>query len=196
MAGLKRAFPSYNLGMMEKKSTSHVHRTSNLDFRLMAFEFRLRDLFRPRKEVLREVGLRAGFRVLDYGCGPGSYVAIAAGLVGDQGKVYALDAHPLAIRMVENLKARRHLRNVDTILSDRETALPDGSLDVVLLYDILHDLGDPAGVMGELQRVLKPDGVLSVSDHHLEEDEIVAKVTGDGIFKLLRKGARTLTFGK
>jgi ubiquinone/menaquinone biosynthesis C-methylase UbiE len=169
---------------------------SDLDFRLMALTYRIRDFLRPRGSILKEVGIQAGFRVLDYGCGPGGYVAAAAEFVGASGKVYALDIHPQAIRMVRELAARRHLTNVETICSDRETGLPGESVDVVLLYDVFHDLGDPDGVLGELHRVLKPNGVLSFSDHHLKEEEIVAGLTKGGLFRLSRKGEKTYSFLK
>jgi ubiquinone/menaquinone biosynthesis C-methylase UbiE len=86
--------------------------------------------------------------------------------------------------------------NVETILSDRKTGLPDNSLDVVLLYDTFHDLSDPNGVLKELHRVLKPKGILSFSDHHMKEDEIVSKITKNGWFKLLKKVKKTYSFQK
>jgi len=73
---------------------------SNLGFRLMALEYRLRDLLRPPDWILRQVGVRPGMDVLDLGCGPGSFSLAAAGLVGPEGSVYAVDIHPLAIRRV------------------------------------------------------------------------------------------------
>jgi len=85
---------------------------------------------------------------------------------------------------------------VETILSDCQTGLPDNSLDVVLLYDIFHHLGDRDRVLKELHRVLKPDGVLSFSDHHMKESEIVSQVTNSRLFRLSRKGQRTYTFLK
>jgi ubiquinone/menaquinone biosynthesis C-methylase UbiE len=88
------------------------------------------------------------------------------------------------------------LTNVETILSDCQTELPDNSLDVVLLYDAFHHLSDPNMVLKELSRVLKPDGILSFSDHHMKENEIVAAVTNNGLFRLSRKGQRTYTFLK
>jgi ubiquinone/menaquinone biosynthesis C-methylase UbiE len=169
---------------------------SNFGFRLMSLGFKLRDFFRPRENILKEVGIKAGFQVLDYGCGPGAYVTAVAELVGKTGKIYALDAHPLGVKMVQSIALRKHLVNVETILSDCKTGLPDNSLDVVLLYDTLHDLGDPNCVLEELYRVLKPNGVLSVSDHHLKEAEIVSKVTNQGLFKLSRKGRKTYSFLK
>jgi ubiquinone/menaquinone biosynthesis C-methylase UbiE len=98
--------------------------------------------------ILKEVGIKPGFQVLDYGCGPGSYIIPLAELVGESGKVYALDIHPLAIRKVQDIASKKRLANVETILSDCQTGLPDNSLDVVLLYDVFHHLSDPDGVLG------------------------------------------------
>lgn len=169
---------------------------SGLHFRLMSWAFKLRDILEPRENILQEVGLREGFRVLDYGCGPGSYVVPAARIVGETGQVYALDIHPLAIKMVNRIANKKQLRNVKTIQSDCRTGLPDNSLDAVLLYDTLHDLKEYNNVLRELHRVLKPGGILSVHDHHLQENDIVARVTEKGLFKLVRKGRKTYTFVK
>jgi len=169
---------------------------SALDFKMMAFAFKIRDFFRPRLNIVKEVGIREGFRVLDYGCGPGSYVAAVAGLVGSSGRLYALDINPLAIKMVEEIVAKKQLLNVETILSGRETGLPDSSLDVVLLYDTFHNLSEPDRAMEELHRVLKSNGVLSFSDHHLKENEVASRVANNRLFRLLRKGERTYSFAK
>ena len=168
----------------------------NSSFRLMSLTFKVRDFVSPRMRVLEEVGIQPGFRVLDYGCGPGSYIPPLAELVGETGRVYALDFHPLAITMVQSIINKRRLANVETIHSDCNTGLPDSSLDVVMVYDTLHDLHDRNTVLEELHRVLKPDGVLSVHDHHLEGDELVSKVAGSGLFQLSRKGKRTCAFVK
>jgi ubiquinone/menaquinone biosynthesis C-methylase UbiE len=169
---------------------------SNLHFRFMSLGYKFRDFFLPRINILREAGIQPGFHVLDYGCGPGSYSILAAGLVGKTGKVYALDIHPFAIQRVRDVASRKQLENVETIRSDCKTGLPDRSIDVVLLYDILHDLSDPNGVLGELHRVMRPHGLVSFSDHHMRENEILSEVTGGGLFKLLRKGKKTYSFAK
>jgi len=169
---------------------------SNWDFKLMSLTYKFRDLFSPRMNILKEVGIKPRFHVLDYGCGPGSYIIPLAELVGKSGKVYALDIHPLAIQMVQNITSKRQLTNVETICSDCKTGLPDNSVDIILLYDTFHDLSDPDGVLKELHRVLKPNRILSFSDHHMKEDEIVSKVTNGGLFRLSRKGKRTHSFSK
>ena len=169
---------------------------SNFHFRFMSFGYKFRDFFLPRKHILKEVGIELGFHVLDYGCGPGSYIIAAAELVGKAGKIYALDSNPLAIQMVHTMASKKHLTNVETICSDCKTGLPDSSVDIILLYDTFHDLGDPDGVLEELRRVLKPGGILSFNDHHMKENDIVTKVTRGGLFRLSRKGQRTYVFCK
>jgi ubiquinone/menaquinone biosynthesis C-methylase UbiE len=169
---------------------------SGLDFRAMAFTFKIRDFFRPRRDIVKEVGIKEGFHVLDYGCGSGSYVTAVAELVGKSGKIYALDINPLAIKIVKKIIAKKQLPNVETILSDCNTGLPGDSIDVVLLYDSFHDLVDQNIVLGELHRVLKLNGILSFSDHHMKENEINSQMTKLGLFKLLKKGKRTFSFVK
>ena len=168
----------------------------NFDFKFMSLGFKFRDFFLPRMNVLKEVGIKPGSHVVDYGCGPGSYIIPLTELVGKAGKIYALDIHPLALQQVQNIASKKRLRNVETICSDCATGLPDNSIDIVLLYDTLHALSKPDKVLRELHRVLKPDGILSFNDHHLKEDEIISRMTGKGLFRLINKGQRTYSFAK
>jgi ubiquinone/menaquinone biosynthesis C-methylase UbiE len=169
---------------------------SNFDFKFMSVGYKFRDFFLPRKNILKEVGIKRGFHVLDYGCGPGGYIIPLAELVGGSGKIYALDIHPLAIQRVQDIASKKQLTNVETILSDCKTGLPDNTLDAVLLYDAFHHLSDPDVALRELHRVLKADGILSFSDHHMKENEIVSQLTNSGLFSLSKKSERTYTFSK
>lgn len=168
----------------------------NFHYKLMALFFKFRDFFLPRMNIVKEVGIEPGFHVLDYGCGPGSYIVPLAKLVGESGKIYALDIHPLAIQMVQDIAARKGLRNIETVHSDCATGLENGAIDVVLLYDTYHDVTNPDGVLEELHRVLKPDSVLSLTDHHMKEDEILSQITRNNLFVLSRKGKKTYSFSK
>ena len=96
--------------------------------------------------------------------------------------------------MVGKIAAKNQLTNLKKILSNCETGLLDNSVDTVLLYDTFHDLSDPYRVLNELYRVLKPEGILSFSDHHMKENEIISKVTNRGFFRLLKKGEKTYSF--
>ena len=169
---------------------------SSVGFKFMNIAFRVRDLLRSRMDVLKEAGIEPGFCVLDYGCGPGSYVVPLAQLVGASGEIYALDIHPLAIKELQKKVSQKTIKNLKTIESDCNTGLPDNRVDVILLYDTFHDLSLPDDVLRELHRVLKPDGTLSFSDHHMNKKDILTRVTNTGLFKLLAKGKKTYSFSK
>jgi ubiquinone/menaquinone biosynthesis C-methylase UbiE len=113
-----------------------------------------RDIFRPREIILREVDIKPGTKVLDFGCGPGSYTIHLSNTVGESGKVYALDIHPLAIKKVKRISSKLGLVNVEMKCSDCVTGLADNEIDTVLLYDIFHMLDDKRNVLSELHRDL------------------------------------------
>ncbi len=169
---------------------------SNTHFTLMAFGFMFRDLFIPRKKVLKEAGIKTGFRVLDYGCGPGGYILPLSEMVEKKGFVYALDIHPMAIAKVNRLISKRNLENVQTIRSGCQTGLQDNAVDLVLLYDTYHALESPGAVLKEIHRILKPEGMLSFSDHHMQKEEIIKAITDTGLFRHCHQGNKTVTFIK
>lgn len=169
---------------------------SNLHFRLLFFGYKIRDLLESRESILAEVNIAPGYHVLDFGCGPGSYILPLTTMVGESGKIYALDIHPLAVESVNKMIKEKSLTNVKTILSGLDTHLPDECIDVILLYDIYHSFRNPDAILHELHRVLTPEGILSFSDHHLQENEIITSLTGKEIFTLLKKGKKTYTFKK
>jgi ubiquinone/menaquinone biosynthesis C-methylase UbiE len=154
----------------------------------------LRDLFLSPEEIMGEVDILPGYRVLDYGCGTGSFTFEAAQRVGPEGKVYALDVHPLALEKVQKGALKKGLANIETVLTSCITQLASGSVDVVMFYYVLHWLTDPDCVLGELHRVLKEGGILSFRDPYMKEEEVLTAVTGKGWFRLSEKGEKTYRF--
>ena len=181
-------------GMKEMIETNSP--MSSINFKFMALMFKVRDFLRPRLEVLKEAGIEPGFTVLDFGCGPGGYILPLVELVGPSGKIYALDIHPLAIREVKKIAIRQGIKNFEIIESDCNTGLPDNSVDIALLYDVFHDLTQPDDILQELHRILKPGGILSFSDHHMKEEEVITRVTGSGMLKFVKRGKKTFSFTK
>jgi len=170
---------------------------SDFHFRLMSLTLRIRDIFKPPLKVLEEAGIKKGDSVLDFGCGPGSFSLAAAGLVGEKGKVIALDVHPLAIKSVNRRASQNGLANIVPVFAEGEdTGLADKSLNIIFVYDVFHELDKPEKILQEFNRILRDDGILSFSDHHLREADILSQVTRGGYFKLEKKGKLTYTFRK
>jgi ubiquinone/menaquinone biosynthesis C-methylase UbiE len=170
-------------------------RKSNLKYKMMVIiGMPIRNLFMPPGKMLQETDIRAGYQVLDFGCGPGTFTIKIAERVGSKGIVHALDIHPLAKKYVERKALSKNLSNVNVILSDCSTLLPENSIDYAIMFDVYHELGNPESVLIEIKRVLKPNGILCFSDHHMSEEQIIDDLTKNGLYALEKKGERTLRF--
>jgi len=163
-------------------------------FAIMKTVLTLCSLFKKPERILREMGIQKGQTVLDYGCGIGSFSIPAAKMVGNDGIVYALDIHPLAIKAVEKKIKKKRITNVKTILSARETGLPDESVDVVLLYDVLQMISDKEKLLEELHRVLKPDGILFATAEHLDPNEFMNIFSKTNLFTLIEQRGEVFRF--
>jgi len=162
----------------------------------MTLALKLRDIFKPPGKVLKEANIKAGDTVLDFGCGPGSYSLATAKLVGEKGKVYSLDIHLMAIKSVKRRALRRGIKNIEPVFSDRDTGFPDKCIDVILVYDVFHELVEPEKYLAEMNRILKDDGIISFNDHHLEEQKSQSGMTQGNYFQLAKKDKKTYTFKK
>ncbi len=169
---------------------------SNSHFKFMTLALKIRDIFKPPIKVLKEANIKEGDTVLDFGCGPGSYSLAAARLSGESGKIYSLDKHPQAIKSVTRRALRRGLKNIEPVFSDKMSSLADKSMDVILVYDVFHELDEPEKNLAEMHRVLKNDGIISFNDHHLKDQDIQSSMTQGNYFQLVKKDEKTYTFQK
>ena len=149
-----------------------------------------------RRSILRkweEINLiQEGQTFLDYGCGTGSFTIPAAKMVSPEGKVYALDYFPRQLEIVEEKSKKEGLTNIETILSDSKTGLPDECVDVIWMCDVLHEIRERRAVVEELHRVLRNNGVLAILDGM--RDDVLSYT--DGLFSLAMKDGKLLKFTK
>ena len=127
-------------------------------------------------EVLGKVGVRRGQTVLDYGCGSGTFTIPCARIVGEEGRVYALDIRPHALERVREKAKNEGVGNIETILPDRSkltSSLKDESVDAILVYDVIHEIEDTQGLLEELHRVLRPGGFLSIFPMHVGTEKML-----------------------
>ena len=90
---------------------------SDLSFKLMSLTFDVIDLFFPYIDKrVKNFGIQGGMTVVDYGCGPGRYTERFVKLVGETGKVYAVDIHEMAIETIRRKTDKYAWRNVVPLL--------------------------------------------------------------------------------
>jgi ubiquinone/menaquinone biosynthesis C-methylase UbiE len=160
----------------EKLLGNNMDRMSDTSFKFMSFLFKIRDITSPEKK-LDQFGIKPGDTVIDYGCGPGSYIPKLSDIVGQNGTVYAVDIHELAIDSVKQKISKYNIENVKTILAkDHKCDINDKSADVIYALDMFHMVRQPNVFLRELHRMAKETGKLFIEDGHQPRKETKRKI--------------------
>ena len=155
--------------------------------------------------VLDRVGIHPGERVLELGPGPGAFTVRAAQRTEPGGTLVAVDIQPQMIAVVERKVREAGLANVETHVADAyDLPLGDESVDRAFLVTVLSEIPDRQRALAELRRVLKPDGLLSITEEFLDPDYPLARTTirwtKDAAFELAERHGNwwvyTLNFRK
>jgi ubiquinone/menaquinone biosynthesis C-methylase UbiE len=128
--------------------------------------------------VLDRVGIRPGERVLELGPGPGTFTVGAALRAGAEGRLIAVDIQPKMIEQVQKRVQETGLTNVEThVASAYDLPLDAESVDRAFLITVLPEIPDRARALAELRRVLRPGGVLSITEEFYDPDHLLLPET-------------------
>ena len=142
-------------------------------------------------EFLKHVGVKKGDSVLDFGCRVGHYSIPAAKTVGSKGFVYAIDTQSNDLAELEQKKNIQKLTNIRIIktFGQLSLSLEDKSIDVFLLYDVLHYFKETyrKKLYRQAFRVLKQNGLLSVYPKHSLEDNPIMEFKNMSLEKIMQE---------
>ena len=114
---------------------------------------------------LERIGVRPGLRVLEIGCGPGVYTETAARMVEPGGALTAVDPVPEMVALASRRLAAQGL-DIEVAQADaHKLPYADATFDLAYLVGALGGMADREEAMREVRRVLRPDGILAVTEH-------------------------------
>jgi len=109
--------------------------------------------------ILQDLHLAMTF--MDIGCGDGFFSILAAKKIGEKGKVYAVDSDASAIEKLNRKAKAEGLENiVAKVGAAEETVFCSKCVDFVFFSMVLHDFNNPAKVLLNAKRMVKPAGRL------------------------------------
>lgn len=118
------------------------------------------------ERIVSRFDLKPGMIVADFGAGAGFFTIPAARLVGEKGKVYAIDIQQPMIDLIRGKANLEHLLNVETVWSNLEegggSRLKDGIADLVIIANILFQAENKVALFEEAHRIVKAEGRLAV----------------------------------
>ncbi len=124
--------------------------------------------FSDPKKNLKRFGIVSGMTVADLGAGSGFYTLEAAHMVGEEGRVYAIDIQRESLSRIKSIMNEHGLGHVHIIWGDAEisggTKLADSSIDRAIASNILFQLEEKGLFVEELRRILKEGGRVLVVD--------------------------------
>jgi ubiquinone/menaquinone biosynthesis C-methylase UbiE len=124
-------------------------------------------MFSEPREVIKQLFLSPDMKVADFGSGSGHY-ALELAEVLREGHVYAIDVQKDLLERLKSEAKKRFLNNLEIVWGDIEhlggTKLRDGSVDAVIVANLLFQVDDKKTPLLEARRILKPSGRLLVVD--------------------------------
>jgi predicted methyltransferase len=162
------------------------------------FEREGRDAFDHRKEIVAALGLKPGMAVADIGAGTGLFTRMFSRVVGESGKVYAVDISDEFVEHVEKLAREQKMTNIVGVVCKADSvALPPASIDLAFICDTYHHFEYPHKTMRSIHKALRPKGQVVLIDFHRIEgkssdwimshvragQEVFAKEVSDAGFK-------------
>ncbi len=138
--------------------------------RLIDNPFRRRLIQKPEL-IAERMQLKPGMIVVEIGPGKGSYTKAVAEKVQPNGKVFAIDIQESIINRLKKKIKKENIQNIIPKIDDAHNlSFEDESVDRVFAITCLPEIPDPIKALREFKRILKPDGIISLSELFLDPD--------------------------
>jgi len=135
---------------------------------------RFRRSLQPPVRVVSDSGVKPGMKVLEIGSGSGLFTLDAARAAGENGRVYALDIQKDMLDKIRHrlaLPENRDIHNIEMVnKSAYELPFEDNSLDLAFMVAVFQEIPDKQKTLSEIKRVLKPGGILAISEFWPDPD--------------------------
>src|SRR5258708_7298475 len=120
-----------------------------------------RDQEAPPSKLLPPLKMKSGDVVVDMGSGSGYYTVRLSKIVGDKGKVHAVDVQPEMLAILGKRLKSEKVTNVELVKgTETDPKLPANSVDLILMVDVYHEFTHPYEMTEAMVKSLKPGGRL------------------------------------
>ena len=117
-------------------------------------------------QIIEAIALKSGQNIADIGSGGGYFSLRFAEIVGEKGKVYAVDTNLDLLGFIKNGAKEKGLNNIVPILTtENRLDLPEQSLDFIFMRNVTHHIPNQVKYFKNLKNFLKPDGRIVIIEY-------------------------------
>ncbi len=155
------------------------------------------------KEVLEKIQINKGSYIADLGSGPGRFTIPMAKIVGEEGKVYAVDISEESLMLLKENAEKEGLKNIEIVYGDISKKIPlnDNLIDIAFMANVFHGIvyeGNEAEVLNEIKRILKNEGKLIILEfkkiHGPPGPPFMMRISYDELSKILANNGFTVKY--
>jgi SAM-dependent methyltransferase len=138
----------------------------------------VREDWEKTSKLIQFIDLKPNQKIADIGSGPGYFSTKFSQLVGEGGKVFAIDTVQAHLDYIDNFTKKYNITNIDTVKTEGDTiGLPEnGQVDVAFLCSLYHNIyamsktDERNRFVESIFGALKKDGTLIVIDNAMVKD--------------------------
>ena len=141
----------------------------------------------PQDNIIDGFGIHKGDTVINYGCRPSNYLKRTSELVGESGKIHAVDIQNLSIEAVKKVLNKYGLTNVEPLLAKNganSNILENNIADIILAMDMFQQAQEKNPFSQELHRLIKADGFLLIKSDHISLENARKLILESSVWKI------------
>jgi ubiquinone/menaquinone biosynthesis C-methylase UbiE len=185
----------------------HVHKRFP-ESKAFTLNNRIRRLLERPDRLISKLDLKPSDVVMDYGCGPGFFTVPLAKVVS---RTIAVDVSPRMLDIAAS-NARKSGATIELLRTDgTEIKLEDGTVDLIFLNHVFHEISDRSKVLSEFLRIMKRSGRLAIVERThgglfawapgppiIDQAEIVQELEQAGFrfTQTIPRGSNSIVIGK
>ena len=173
---------------------THQHGFGDAEKWAQVFDDPKRDAWQKPHEVIQALALKPDALIADIGSGTG-YFSVRFANMTPKGRVYGVDTEPDMVKFLADRAKREGLKNITAVAGAPDDPRLPEKVDLVLLVDVYHHIGDRERYFRKLRDALKPGGRLAVIDFRMDSPEgppKSARIAPDRVKAELRRAGYVL----
>lgn len=117
-------------------------------------------------KMLKDLGIKEGFKILDFGCGEGRYTVPSSQVVGEKGCVYSVEQQDRKISEIEDRLTEFSNPKIVKIINTNDIKatglIGEKTIDAAYAFDVLQYIDDFDKLFSFFYSVVKPSGMVHI----------------------------------